>query len=96
MVPKDRRGEDWRGGITFPVIYGGLIRMKVPYFTKGEIELLQNYVYAYYDPDVYEETKGKCLPFYIGKGIENRAFDHLYECLKERGKIESFPSALLN
>ncbi len=70
--------------------------MKVPYFTKGEIELLQNYVYAYYDPDVYEETKGKCLPFYIGKGIENRAFDHLYECLKERGKIESFPSALLN
>ena len=31
------------------------------------------------------------MPFYIGKGKDNRAFDHLYVCLKERGKIGNFP-----
>lgn len=33
---------------------------------------LQNYIYAYYDP-----TDGTDLPFYIGRGIGNRAFSHL-------------------
>ena len=33
---------------------------------------LKNYIYAYYDP-----TDGNDLPFYIGRGIGNRAFSHL-------------------
>ncbi len=35
---------------------------------------LKNYVYAYYDP-----TDSNNLPFYIGRGVGNRAFSHLKE-----------------
>ncbi|MFL2700148.1 MAG: LEM-3-like GIY-YIG domain-containing protein [Gammaproteobacteria bacterium] len=35
---------------------------------------LKNYLYAYYDP-----SDGSSLPFYIGRGVKNRAFDHLKE-----------------
>ena len=35
-------------------------------------KILKNYIYAYFDP-----TDGSYLPFYVGRGIENRAFSHL-------------------
>ena len=35
---------------------------------------LKNYIYAYYDP-----TDSSYLPFYIGRGVGNRAFSHLKE-----------------
>jgi len=35
---------------------------------------LRNYIYAYYDP-----TENTGLPFYIGRGVGNRAFSHLKE-----------------
>ena len=35
---------------------------------------LKNYIYAYFDP-----TDSNDLPFYIGRGVGNRAFSHLKE-----------------
>jgi len=35
---------------------------------------LKNYIYAYYDP-----TDSTNLPFYVGRGVGNRAFSHLKE-----------------
>jgi len=46
-------------------------------FNAVEKEILQYYVYAYYDPDEYAKSEGFCRPFYIGKGKGNRAFDHV-------------------
>lgn len=51
------------------------------YFSENELKLLRPfYVYAYYDPD------DDAIPFYIGKGNEQRAFAHLNDCLKKRGE----------
>ena len=41
-------------------------------FPPEVIEELGSYVYLYIDPQT-------APPFYVGKGVGNRAFDHLYE-----------------
>lgn len=42
-------------------------------FSPGTAEKLKSYVYAYYDPASPD------YPFYIGRGVNDRAFDHLKE-----------------
>lgn len=40
------------------------------HFSKETINALKYYVYVYSDPDTNK-------PFYVGKGKENRVFNHL-------------------
>ena len=55
-------------------------------FPVGVTEELGNYVYLYYDP-----RDAKRLPFYIGRGVNNRVFSHLFEAestASSSGKLE--------
>ena len=60
--------------------------MRFPSSIHGE---LQNYIYAYYDPTVSSD-----LPFYIGRGIGNRAFSHLKE--SHNSEVQKILSKLKN